>query len=1055
MRFGILGPLRIQAGDTETTLAAVRERTVLAVLLLYPNEVVPVERLAEAVWGADPPSTMRAQVHSCVSRLRRGLRRTGIDEDVVVTDPAGYVVRVAAADLDSLVFARAVAEGRAAAAAGRLEEARDRLRGALALWRGPALAGIGSRQVEIGASALEEQRSAALEDCLDVELRLGLAHELIGELTDVVERFPVRERLRGQLMVALYRVGRQADALAVYRQGREALAEELGLEPGPHLQELHRRILNRDPALLGERPEPPARAASAPRHCLPRDVVDFTGRETTVARLLSSVPTDPAAGPAIPVIEVIDGMAGTGKTSLAVHVAHLAAERYPDAQLFIDLHGHSDQAPVDVPTALDALLRQLGVPADRIPERLDERTMLWRTELTARRALVVLDNAADSAQVIPLLPGGSRTLTLVTSRRRLSGLDGVHHVSLDVLDPAAAVRLLARVAGERVADQPQAAAEVARLCGYLPLALRLAAARLLHRSSWTVADLARRLQRAKAPLAELAVEGRTVTAAFALSHQHLDETAQRVFRLLGLHPPHSFAAPAVAALADLDVDATQDLLEDLVDAHLLEAPSAHRYRLHDLLHEYAGELAGRPELAAERQESLRRMVGYYLHAAARATGFLEPAFARESLDLLGPPPRWVPEITSEAEALSWLERERVNLVACIRLAATLRWTREVCQLARALWVHLWSHGYTYELVETHELALSAAEALGDEAAVATAHNYLASGYGRQGRWSDAVTHLHRALDARRRLGDVPGQVATLDNLGLAYRTEGRYAEAVAHIEQELELARTLGPDALTRPLANLGSVYMMFGHYTEALAQHRQHLAVSHQLGNRYQQAIALGDLGAVHVRLGHFNVAVALLKRAAQLKPEVGNRYGAADTLSDLGTAYRGLGDLTEALACQREALELMRQVSDIAGECQILNDLGVTLRVVGELAEARELHHLALRQAEGIGHRYQQARAHEGVAGTWVAVDPARAREHWSQAVKLFTELGVPERDEVAHRLAELDRQTPWPTVPPPRADQGESDVVWRSNHVDNSKIGEAGGGQGAGLGARQRRA
>jgi DNA-binding SARP family transcriptional activator len=214
MRFGILGPLRIQAGDTETTLAAGRERTVLAVLLLYPNEVVPVERLAEAVWGADPPSTMRAQVHSCVSRLRRGLRRTGIDEDVVVTDPAGYLVRVAAADLDSLVFARAVAEGRTAAAAGRLEEARDRLRGALALWRGPALAGIGSRQVEIGASALEEQRSAALEDCIDVELRLGLAHELVGELTDVVERFPVRERLRGQLMVALYRVGRQADALA-------------------------------------------------------------------------------------------------------------------------------------------------------------------------------------------------------------------------------------------------------------------------------------------------------------------------------------------------------------------------------------------------------------------------------------------------------------------------------------------------------------------------------------------------------------------------------------------------------------------------------------------------------------------------------------------------------------------------------------------------------------------------------------------------------------------------------------------------------------------------
>jgi tetratricopeptide (TPR) repeat protein len=479
-----------------------------------------------------------------------------------------------------------------------------------------------------------------------------------------------------------------------------------------------------------------------------------------------------------------------------------------------------------------------------------------------------------------------------------------------------------------------------------------------------------------------------------------------VFRLLGLHPADSFDAYAAAALADVDVDDAQDILEDLVDAHLVEAPSAHRYRLHDLMHEYAAELAGREDRDEERLDAYRRLIDHYLGAAARATAHLEPAYARDGLDL-PETSRPVPGVGCEEEALDWLERERGNVVACIRIAAGLDWSRTVCQLARAMWVYLWLHGYTDELVETHELALAAAEALGDEAAIATAHNYLASGYGRQGRWGDAIEHLHRALAARRRLDDVKGQVVTLDNLGLAYRTEGRYAEAVEHIQQELALARSLGGDALSRPLANLGTAYMLFGQYAKALEQHRQHLAVSRELGNRNQQAIALGDLGAVHVRLGHYTVAVALLKRAARLKPEFGNRYGAAETLSDLGTAYRGLGRPADAVACQRQALELMRTVGDLAGECQILNDLGISLCELGETAEARDLHRTALRLAEGVGNPYQQARAHDGMAAAWQSADPAQAREHWTTALALYTGLGVPERADVERRLTDLDRR------------------------------------------------
>ena len=465
MRFRLLGPLSVSGN----VLAASRERTALAVMLLEPNRVVPVERLIDAVWGDRPPATARAQIHTCISRLRREL---GAAASALSTDPAGYRIVVSPDDLDTLVFAAHVAAARSATAAGQLTQARQDLRAALELWRGPALAGIVGPVAESAAARLEEQRFAAWEDRVDIELRLGLERELVGDLTDLVQRYPLRERLRGQLMVALYRVGRQADALATYREGRARLADELGLDPGPELDQLHKRILDRDPTLSAPlTPTQHADRADAAR-CLPRDIADFTGRDSAVERVLGAVVHDPGATPVL----AIDGMAGMGKTALAVHVGHRLAARYADAQLFVDLHGHSDQAPLDPAAALSMLLRQVGVAPSRVPETLDERIALWRTELADRRALIVLDNAADATQVAPLLPNGPRCLTLVTSRRRLIGLDGALPVSLEVLPPDEAVALLGRVVGDRVAAEPAAAAEVVRLCGYLPLAIRLAAA---------------------------------------------------------------------------------------------------------------------------------------------------------------------------------------------------------------------------------------------------------------------------------------------------------------------------------------------------------------------------------------------------------------------------------------------------------------------------------------------------------------------------------------------------------------------------------------------------
>ncbi|MCW3841627.1 NB-ARC domain-containing protein, partial [Micromonospora yasonensis] len=480
MRFGILGSLRVGGG--EATVTAGRDRTVLAMLLLRAGRVVPVEELIDAVWEERPPATARTQLQICVSRLRQRLAALGLSPEVIVRDPVGYGIRIEPDDLDADVFAREVDAGRTALAAGQPSAARRHYRVALALWRGPALSGIASRSVRRRAQALDEQRLAALEECVDVELRLGQAADLLDELSESVAGNPLRERLRGQLMLALTSAGRQADALAVYREGRRIYAEELGIEPGAALQELHQRILAGDAAT-----DPEQRSALAPVRSLPRAISDFTGRQQTVVRLVKEIAEDRTR------VHLIDGMAGSGKTTLAVHVATALADRFPDAQLFIDLHGHSEREPLTPAAAVSTLLRQLGTPAERIPLDLDDRLAVWRTELANRRAVVVLDNAAGAAQVLPLLPNGPDNLVLVTSRRRLIGLDDGRPSSLPVLDPDEAVELLGRVAGpDRVAAEPEAAAEVVRRCGHLPLAIRLAGARLAHRPRWRMRGPPRR-----------------------------------------------------------------------------------------------------------------------------------------------------------------------------------------------------------------------------------------------------------------------------------------------------------------------------------------------------------------------------------------------------------------------------------------------------------------------------------------------------------------------------------------------------------------------------------
>ncbi|GAB3839871.1 NB-ARC domain-containing protein [Dactylosporangium cerinum] len=450
----------------------------------------------------------------------------------------------------------------------------------------------------------------------------------------------------------------------------------------------------------------------------------------------------------------IDGMAGVGKTSLAVHVAHRVAGRYPDGRLFLDLRAHSDQPPLPPHDALGVLLAHLGVPPARVPADPDDRVARWRSELAGRRVLLVLDNAADAAQVLPLLPGSSACLVIITSRRRIAGLDGVRPVSLDVLSAVESRRLITAVVGARAAADPAATAEVARLCGHLPLALRLAAARLAHRPSWSVADLADRLRRAHPAAVDLAVDGRSPQAAFELSYRQLPPAAQRLFRLLGVHPAGELSMRVVAALADLPAGDTDALLAQLVDAHLLNEPVAGRFRLHDLLREYATHLAGTDP---EHDPATRRMLDYYLQATAAATRVWESNRDRDPVDFTDVGPH-VPTFTDMIDTRRWLDLELANVVAAAHLADRLGWHRHTVLLPRALWGYLFRNSMNDVSLDLHRRALAAAEALHDADLIAMTHNYLASAHARGGDLTSAAAHLAR-LVAHPTWGSGPGRTS--------------------------------------------------------------------------------------------------------------------------------------------------------------------------------------------------------------------------------------------------------------------------------------------------------
>jgi tetratricopeptide (TPR) repeat protein/transcriptional regulator with XRE-family HTH domain len=735
----------------------------------------------------------------------------------------------------------------------------------------------------------------------------------------------------------------------------------------------------------------------------------FVGRDAELAALTGLLDEAAAGTPSAVVIAAIGGMAGVGKTALAVRWAHQVADRFPDGQLYVNLRGYDPGHPLPAADALAGFLRDLGVPGQDVPAEAGERAARYRSLLAGRRVLIVLDNAAETEQVRPLLPGSPGCVTVATSRDALAGLvarDGAVRLDLDVLPLEQAVGLLWALIGARVDADPDAAAALAARCARLPLALRVAAELAAARPAASLAELASELAgEQRLDLLEAGGDPRTgIRAVFSWSYQHLDPGAARLFRLLGLHPGPDLDVHTAAALAASTVWHARRGLDVLARAHLIDATGPGRHGMHDLLRVYARDLAAAHDGKGEQRAALTRLFDYYLQASAAAMDILFPAEADRRPSVPRPAGCAVPNFDHLDGARAWLDTERAGLVATAVYAAALGWPGHATRLAATLFRYLDAGGHFAQAVIIHSHAHSAAAQIGDRAAEADALTSLGLVDLHQGRYPQATDHLRQALALSRETGDRNRQASALQDLGLADFQQGRWQQATSQLEQARDLSRETG-DRIgeARVLGNLAIIEFQQGRHDQAAAHLRQALAVCREAGHLPGEAYNLANLGGGALQQGHYDQAAGYLRQALPLFQQTANRTGQAHVLASLGIVDLRQGRHDQATRLLRQALTLFRETGDRAGEAETLNGLGEVLLATGQPRGARAQHAAALAVTTQTGHKYEQARAHAGLARSHDAAgEPARADDHWRQALALYSGVGAPEADQIRTRLA-----------------------------------------------------
>jgi DNA-binding SARP family transcriptional activator/Flp pilus assembly protein TadD len=1012
MWVAILGPLLVHDGETQVGVPRGRQRVLLAALLMHAGNVVAAGTLAEVVWDGSPPPGAAVTLRSHVLRLRRVLGpRAGAR---LVTRYPGYLLQAGEDEVDVLRFHSLCRDGGAALREGAWARADGLLGEALALWRGAPLADVPSELLlREEVPGLEELRLQAEEWRTDAALHLGRHDELVAELQSLAAKHPLRERFHAQLMLALYRCGRQAEALAAYQHARHILIDEVGTEPGPELQQLHHQVLSADPALAV--PAPALRARGAGPSVIPRELPPgaphFTGRIQELATLTGLLYRPNQEAPGTVLISAIGGTAGVGKTALAVHWAHQATGRFPDGQLYVNLRGYDAAQPVPAADALAGFLRSLGVPGQDIPPEEEERAARYRSLLAGKRMLVVLDNAGSADQVRPLLPGAPACPVVVTSRDSLAGLvarDGATRLDLDVLPLQEAVALLRTLIGARVDAEPCAAAELAVQCCRLPLALRVAAELAASRPAMPLAALAGELADLRTRLDLLAASGdpRTqVRTVFSWSYHHLDTDDARTLRLLGLHPGPDFELYAAAALTGATVPQARRALDMLARAHLIQPAAPGRSGMHDLLRGYARELTATQDTAEEQHTALTRLFDHYLHTAAAAMDALVPAerYHRPRIPRSATP---VPSLADPTAAREWLDGERGALVAVARHTAAHGWPGHATRLAATLSSYLYNGGHFPEAITIFSHALDAARLTGDRAAEAAALNQIGIVDGELGRFQQAADRHRQALALFREAGDRTGEARTLANIGIDETQLGRYEQAARHQQEALAIYRDIGDNiGEARALNNLGFTRRLQGRYQEAAGYHQQALDLFREIGDRLGEAWALARLGNIDLRLGRYQHAAGYFQHALALFHEMGHAGSEAECLVRLAEVYVGLGRYEQAAGNFEQALAVFREIGDPILEADALNGLGEVLFRTGDADKARTHHATALRLASEVGAPREQARAHSGLARACQAAgDSLQARHHWQEALTRYAAIGAPEADEIIARLTRV---------------------------------------------------
>ncbi|MEV6984681.1 tetratricopeptide repeat protein [Sphaerisporangium sp. NPDC051017] len=1015
--------LTLYAVGKDHSLGPPKAQLILSILMLSPGRPVGAADIIDHVWGERPPPKAMEDLQSYVSRLRRRLREVVGDRVQILSRSGTYTLAVDSQVIDLHRFRALWRQASDTAARGELDRAIHMFREAEELWPGNALAGLPGDWAQRMGRTLADERAAARRERIDLELRIGRHRGVLEELRDHVARHPDDETLVAQLMTALYRADRRSDALDLYHRTRRYLREVRGTEPGPALRSLHLRVLRADsdlevsPVPLPENSPPPDTLPPAPPH--------FIGREPEIGMV------DAARGGEAPVV-VVEGMAGVGKTALALYIAHRSAADHTDARLYLDLRAHDPaRPPLSTDSALHELLRMLGVPAARIPSSRRERAALWHAELARRRALVILDDAAGPAQVMPLLGARSASLVLITTRNPFDGPEGLRRVPLGLLSREEAAKLACRVAGPDA--DPSWIDDIVRLCEGLPLAMTLEAARATGSTRGIQAG----------PLlgdtgqGRPGITGRTeLDAVFEPSYRDLPSDVRAVYRRLGLSPGDELTPASAAALCETTQEVAREAMEVLVRHHMLQPAASGRYRFHGFIRGHAHGRAEREDPQGDNRRAVGRLLEHYLGTAEQAV---------EVLSRVPDPDGERPEEhrAMVSDARRWLGQEWRTVLLLADHAADHEWKPYTARIMRVMAEYLDMECLWEEAAKGHARALHACRDLGDLRGVAGASLDLGLARFKIGRYAEALVHTCKARSLYRSLGDRSAVARSVDQIGVIRWATAEYREALALHEEARAIYRSAGNvrgeaealghsgnvhwhlgrykvsmDLLSRALEtfraigdrrgegkilnNMGNVQKHRGFHRDAVRLYQESMAIFKQIEGKQNRAILHSNLGDVQQYKHRFSAALESYGLAMATFLEIGDRRNQADILNSIGGTYLHMGGTEESRINFEKAKGIAGEIADDYQAVRALVGIADVNLATGRYEAARDTYEQAIGTARAIGDLYQEARAHRGLADTWERLDDLEAtRISLRQALNLLIQLELPEAEEVRIRL------------------------------------------------------